>query len=165
MPASLRNKLLALLALLALGLVPGLGMGATSCSLASGNLAFGAYDVFSPTSLDSTAALVVTCHRAGGSANSTLAIAIGPSASSGTIANRRLQTAGGADFLGYNLFRDATRTAVWGNTAGVDTLVQAISVPNNGSVQVSATIFGRIPAGQDVRRGIYSDSVTITVTP
>lgn len=162
MPASFRIKLLALLALC---LAPGLAMGATSCSLASGNLAFGTYDVFSPASLDSSAALVVTCRRAGGPANSTLAIAIGPSASSGAIASRRLQTAGGANFLGYNLFRDATRTTVWGNTAGVDTLVQSISVPNHGSVQVSATIFGRIPAGQDVRMGIYSDSVTITVTP
>lgn len=162
MPARLLNRMLVLLTL---GLAPGLVMGATSCSLASGNLAFGTYDVFSLASLDSSASLVVTCRRAGGAPNSTLAIAIGPSASSGAIASRRLQNAGGADFLGYNLFRDAARTAVWGNTAGVDTLVQAISVPNNGSVQVSATIFGRIPAGQDVRMGIYSDSVTITVTP
>lgn len=162
MPANLRIKRLALLALC---LAPGAGMGATSCSVASGNLAFGAYDVFGTTNLDSSAALVVTCRRAGGPPNSTLSIAIGPSASSGAIASRRLRTAGGADFLGYNLFRDATRTAVWGNTAGVDTMVQTISVPNNGSIQVSTTIFGRIPAGQDVRMGTYSDSVTISVTP
>lgn len=162
MPANLLNKELVLLALC---LAPGLGMGATSCSLASENLAFGTYDVFGSASLDSSATLVVTCHRAGGAPNSALDIAIGPSASSGTIASRRLQTAGGVDYLGYNLFRDVTRTAVWGNTSAVDTLVQTISVPNNGSAQVSATIFGRIPAGQDVRMGIYLDSVTITVTP
>jgi spore coat protein U-like protein len=150
---------------LALCLAPGLGIGATSCSLALGNLAFGAYDVFGMASLDSSASLVVTCRRDGGAPNSTLAIAIGPSASSGTVANRRMQTGGSAEFLGYNLFRDATRTSLWGNTPGVDTLVQAISVPNNGSVQISATIFGRIPAGQDVRMGIYADSVMITVTP
>lgn len=162
MPARLPNRLLVLLAL---GLAPGLVMGATSCTLASGNLAFGAYDVFSPASLDSSATLVVTCRRAGGAPNSTLAIAIGPSAGSSAIASRRMRTGRGADFLGYNLFRDAARTVVWGNTAGIDTLVQAISVPNHGSVQVSATIFGRIPAGQDVRMGIYADSVTITVTP
>lgn len=159
--ASLRNKVLALLALC---LAPGIGVCATSCSLAAGNVAFGVYDVFSLVN-DSTGALLVTCSRAGGAPNSTLAIAIGPSASSGLIANRRMQTGGGADFLAYNLFRDATRTAVWGNTAGVDTFVQTITVPNNGSVQVSATIFGRIPAGQDVRMGIYSDTVMVTITP
>lgn len=160
--ANLRNRVIVLLALC---LPCGVGFCATTCSVAVGNVAFGGYDVFSPVNLDSTGLLVVTCQRAGGPANSTLAIAIGTSASSGLVANRRMQPGSGSDFLRYNLFRDAARTAVWGNTAGVDTLVQAISVPNNGSAQVSATIFGRIPAGQDVRAGIYTDSVMITVTP
>lgn len=160
--ANLRSKALVLLALC---LSPGVGVCATSCSVATGNVAFGTYDVFSLVNLDSTGAVLVTCSRAGGSPNSTLSIAIGSSASSGSIANRRMQTGGGSDFLGYNLFRDAARTSVWGNTSGVDTLVQTIAVSNNQSVQVSATIFGRIPAGQDVRMGIYADSVTVTVTP
>lgn len=160
--ANLRNKLLVLLGLC---LAPAVGFCATSCSVAVGNVAFGGYDVFSPVNLDSTGQLAVTCQRAGGPANSTLAIAIGASASSGLIANRRMQRVSGGDFLRYNLFLNAARNAVWGNTAGLDTLVQAIRVPNNGSVMLSATIFGRIPAGQDVRTGIYADSVMITVTP
>ena len=151
--------------LMALCLAPRAGMSATTCSLAAGNLAFGGYDVFSPVHLDSSGALVITCRRNGGLPNVTVSIAIGPSASSGSIVNRSMQRLGGADFLGYNLFRDATRTSVWGNTAGVNTFVQTISVPNNGSAQVSATIFGRVSAGQDVRTGIYSDTVMVTVTP
>lgn len=160
--ANLRSKVLVLLALC---LPSGIGVCATSCSVATGNVSFGTYDVFSLINLDSTGAVLVTCSRAGSAPNSTLSIAIGPSASSGSIASRRMQTGGGKDFLGYNLFRDAARTSVWGDRSGVDTFVQAISVPNNRSVQVSATIFGRIPAGQDVRMGIYADSVTVTVTP
>lgn len=160
--ASLRSKALALLALC---LAPCTGVCAITCSLAAGNVAFGGYDVFSPASLDSSGALVVTCSRAGGPPNATVSIAIGPSMTSGSIVNRRMQMPGGADFLGYNLFLDASRTSVWGNTAGVDTFVQTITVPNNGSVQISATIFGRIPAGQDVRMGIYSDTVVVTVAP
>lgn len=160
--ASLRNKAVALVALC---LVPCTGVCATTCSLAAGNVAFGGYDVFNPVSLDSSDTLVVTCRRDGGPANSTVSIAIGPSATSGSIVNRRMQKLGGADFLSYNLFRDATRTSVWGNTAGADTFVQTITVPNNGSAQMTATIFGRIPAGQDVRMGIYSDTVIVTVAP
>lgn len=160
--ASLRNKVVVLVALC---LAPCIGVCATTCSLAAGNVAFGGYDVFSPVSLDSTGALVVTCSRIGGPPNSTVSIAIGPSTTSGSIVNRRMQMPGGTDFLGYNLFRDAARTSVWGNTAGVDTFVQTITVPNKGSTQMSATIFGRIPAGQDVRMGIYSDTVVVTVSP
>ncbi|MCR4347459.1 MAG: spore coat U domain-containing protein [Sulfuricaulis sp.] len=160
--ASLRNKAVALLALC---LVPGAGICATTCSLAVGNVAFGGYDVFSPVSLDTSGTLVVTCSRSGGPQKSTVSIAIGPSATSGSVVNRRMQTLNGADFLGYNLFRDAARTSVWGNTAGIDTFVQTIAVPNKGSAEISTTIFGRIPAGQDVGMGVYSDTVTITVTP
>lgn len=160
--ASLRNKAVALVALC---LAPCTGVCAITCSLAAGNVAFGGYDVFSAVSLDSSGTLVVTCTGAKKVENATVSIAIGPSATSGSIVNRRMQTLGGADFLSYNLFRDATRTSVWGNTAGVDTFAQTITVPKNGSVQISATIFGRIPAGQDVRMGIYSDTVMVTVAP
>lgn len=160
--ASLRNKAVALVALC---LAPCTGVGATTCSLAAGNVAFGGYDVFSPISLDSSGTLVVTCSRNGGPPNSTVSIAIGPSASSGSMVNRSMRRLGGGDFLSYNLFREATRTSVWGNTAGVDTFVQTITVPNRGSAQISATIFGRIPAGQDVRMGIYADTVMVTVAP
>jgi spore coat protein U domain-containing protein, fimbrial subunit CupE1/2/3/6 len=160
--AILRNRALALVALC---LIPCAGFCATTCSMAAGKLVFGVYDVFSTVSLDSTVTLVVTCRRDGGPANSTISIAIGPSATGGSIANRRMQTSGGADILSYNLFRDAARTIVWGNTAGADTFVQTITVPNKGSTQITATIFARIPAVQDVRIGTYSDIVMATVAP
>jgi len=38
-------------------------------------------------------------------------------------------------------------------------------VPNKGSAQLTATIFGRIPAGQDVSIGTYSDNVLVSVLP
>lgn len=153
------------LGLFLLCLVAGPAVCATSCSLAVGNLAFGAYDVFNPVSLDSSASLVITCSRVGGPPGSVVSIAIGPSTSGGITGDRRMQVPGAADFLSYNLFRDATRTSVWGNIAGVDTFVQAINVPNRGTAQVFATMFGRIFAGQDVRSGNYTDTVLVTVSP
>ena len=44
-------------------------------------------------------------------------------------------------------------------------LVQTIAVPNRGSAQLSFIMFGRVPAGQDVPMGSYSDRLTVTVTP
>ena len=95
-------------ALLALSLLPAAASAATSCSLATGNVVFGIYDVFSPTSLDTSATLIVTCNRAGGPQHVDVTIAIGPGAYGGSTASRKMKTSGG-DLLSYNLFRDAGR--------------------------------------------------------
>ena len=150
-------------ALLALGLCGGAAQAATGCTLASTPIVFGGYDVFSPASLDSSATLVLTCSRFGGPQNTVVAIGIGPGAHGGG-SGRRLQ-AGTGQFLAYNLFRDAGRSAVWGDVAGLDTFTQALAVPNQSSAQLSVTVFGRIPAGQDVPKGVYADRVVVTVTP
>lgn len=151
-------------ALLALSLLPAAASAATSCSLATGNVVFGIYDVFSPTSLDTNATLIVTCNRAGGPQHVDVTIAIGPGAHGGSTASRKMKTSGG-DLLSYNLFRDAGRMAIWGEVPGLDTFTQMLSVPNKSSAQATVTVFGRIPAGQDVAKGSYSDSVVVTVTP
>ena len=151
-------------ALLALSLLPAAASAATSCSLATGNVVFGIYDVFSPTSLDTSATLIVTCNRAGGPQHVDVTIAIGPGAHGGSTASRKMKASGG-DLLGYNLFRDAGRMAIWGEVPGLDTFTQMLSVPNHSSAQATVTIFGRIPAGQDVAKGSYSDSIVVTVTP
>jgi len=132
---------------------------------AGGNvaLAFGAYEAFNLSPLDSQSSLVVTCSREGGSATTTISVAIAASQISGSIANRQL--AGPApDRLNYNLYREATRTSVWGQTDGSDTVVQTLTIPNKSSLSSTFTIFGRLFAGQDVRPGFYSDSLLITVT-
>lgn len=149
----------------ALALLCGSSVAATTCSLAIGNAVFGGYDVFSPVSLDTSATVIVTCSRIGGPQNITVTIAIGPGAHGGSTANRKMKMDGGSDYLRYNLFRDAGRTALWGDIPGQDAFSQTLAVPNNSSAQLTATIFGRIPAGQDVSKGTYSDSVVVTVMP
>ncbi|CAG4884716.1 Sigma-fimbriae tip adhesin [Georgfuchsia toluolica] len=149
---------------LALALLSGAAGAATTCTLAISNVAFGGYDVFSATSLDTSGSIKVTCTRSGG-ANPTVTLAIGSGAYGGSTATRKMKMNGGADFLAYNLYKDAGRTSVWGNVSGLDAFTQTLVVPNNSSAQLTATIFGRIPAGQDVMKGTYSDSVVVTVTP
>ncbi|MBH1957805.1 MAG: spore coat protein U domain-containing protein [Burkholderiales bacterium] len=158
------NLTIRIAALTALSLVSGAGSAATMCSLAIGNVVFGSYDVFSPTSLDTSATVIVTCSRDGGPQNINVTIAIGPGAHGGSTASRKMRMPGG-DLLAYNLFRDAGRTSVWGQVPGLDAFTQTLAVPNKSSAQLSVMIFGRIPAGQDVLKGTYSDNVVLTVMP
>ena len=133
----------------------------TTCNGANASLAFGVYDGFATAHLDTQSNIVVTCTRIGGPPTATISIALGPSVSSGAIAIRYLR---GPDQLNYNLFRDATRSTIWGNTTGVDTVTQSLTLANNATGSTSFTVFGRIFAQQDVRVGTYADSLLITVS-
>ena len=114
---------------------------------------------------DSVGTLIARCTRTGGPQNVSITVGLGPSATSGSIANRRLRHAAGTDLLSYNLYRDALRQNVWGQAAGVDTLSQTVSIPNNSTVNVTFNIFGRMPGLQNVYAGSYSDSLLLTVNP
>lgn len=138
---------------------------ATSCSMAVGPVVFGTYDVFSASNLDTDTPVVVSCSRDGGPQNITVSITISPGANGGSTAARKMKLGGGGDLLGYNLFQDAGRTVVWGAVPGLDAQTRFLSVPNKSSAQLNTTIFARIPAGQEIATGSYSDTIFVTVTP
>ena len=152
-----------------LGLALALGAAApalavTTCNGSNVALSLGTYDAFQSTPLDSSGVFVVNCIRIGGPRTTSVTVGIGPSSVSGTIATRRMRLAAGTDLLTYNLYRDAGRTLVWGNTVGTNTVAQSISLNNFEVGALTFTIFGRIDALQDVRAGTYNDSLTLTVT-
>jgi spore coat protein U-like protein len=151
--------------LLALLLAPAGAGAAVSCNFTSTpGMAFGVYDDSSATPDDSATSVVARCWRIGGPASAAVVLQIGASATSGLIATR--QMASGAERLDYNLYRDAGRTLVWGQTIGTNTVtVNLTGIPNFGSRNATFTIYGRIPALQNVGAGAYVDSVVITVTP
>jgi len=138
--------------------------GAFFCNGANVAMSLGTYDGFQPTSLDSSGVFTVSCFRLGGGATQPITVGIGPSSVSGGIATRQLRLVAGADLLTYNLYRDAGRTLVWGNTIGTNTVTQNLTVANLSTNSTTFTIFGRINALQDVRAGTYNDSLTVTVT-
>jgi spore coat protein U-like protein len=148
---------------LALG-AAGPAIAATTCNGGNASLSLGTYSGFQSTPLDSSGVFMVTCTRSGGPPTTTVNLGIGPSSVSGTIATRQVRLVAGTDTLTYNLYRDAGRTLVWGNTVGTNTVSQNISLGNNTSGSLTFTIFGRIDALQDVRAGTYNDSLTVTVT-
>ncbi|ABS24751.1 Spore coat U domain protein [Anaeromyxobacter sp. Fw109-5] len=121
-----------------------------SCSVSAGSVAFGAYDPLSPTHLDSTGTIGLTC-----AVRQLVTISLG-TGQSGTFA-RELRGPGGAA-LRYDLYTDATRTQVWGDgTAGTATW------PFETERGRYVPVYARVLAGQDVPAGPYSDTIVVTI--
>ena len=61
----------------------------------------------------------------------------------------------GTSMLNYQLYTTGARSTVWDNASGVSQLT-------TGQTQ-TLTVYGSVPAGQNVTSGSYSDTVVITV--
>lgn len=149
--------------LAALALAPGPAAAAVNCSGGGVTLAFGGYDVLATAPADAQASLVVTCTRNGGPPTTSIEVGLGPSLTSGAVQNRQMAGPGGS-LLNYNVYQDATRLTVWGDTSGVDTQSKDLTLSNKATGSVTFTLFGRLFQSQDVSAGSYSDSLLITVS-
>jgi spore coat protein U-like protein len=146
------------LALIVLGAVLAAGgraASAQSCSVTTTPVSFGSYDVFTSTDLPSTGSIRYQCANLSWS-TLTVYLSKGSAAS-----NNPRQMVSGANRLNYNLYLDAAHTQIWGDPN-----------PNSysqfywgagGNPNVTLTVYGLIPALQDVATGSYTDSVTATV--
>ena len=121
-----------------------------ACIVSPASISFGTYSEVNLVAQDALAVLNITC-----TPNTKVTISLGPSFNSGSIASREMRTGGGLGPLLYNLFSDKRRNTIFGEGA------DSITVRSNKSV----TVYGRIPAGQKVPAGSYSDTLVITVTP
>lgn len=131
------------------------------CSITGLSINFGSYNVFLPTPTDSTSTFTLNCEDVPWAD-----LKLGPSSTSGTFNPRRMKRSGGSDFLDYNIFIDAGRTVIFGDgTGGTQTLRvhKPPGTPAKAPWSSQINIFARIPPGQDVPIGTYSDSLTITV--
>ena len=150
----LRRALSHVAFVLALVLVGADRVEAAGCTISTTGVVFGSYNVFSTSPVDSTGTIVYRCN--GEVDGVMIAITRGQSS---TFLPRQLEK--GNEELSYNLFRDAARTVVWGDFSGGTSGYIQIDPPKNQNV--SLTVFGRIPPGQDVAAGSYSDTVTVVV--
>ena len=101
--------------------------------------------------VDQTATITVTCTTG---ANYNVALDGGGAANT----NARRMVNGG-NTVSYQLYRDAGRTLVWGNTVNSDTLAGT----GNGMAQ-ALPVYGRVPAQTTPPAAVYNDSVTVTVS-
>ena len=127
---------------------------AAQCTVSATPVVFGAYNVFSAAPVDSTGTIAYRCN--GGARGVLVTMSRGQSV---TFLPRALRK--GVETLSYNLFRDAARTSIWGDlSAGTSAYIDS-SPPNNQDITV--TIYGRIPPGQDISAGSYTDTITVLV--
>jgi spore coat protein U-like protein len=120
-----------------------------ACTVSVTDVVFGQYDVFSAVDTDITGGVSVGC-------DSDTSLQVALSAGNGTFAARKLQN--GAHDLLYNLYLDPARLSIWGDGA-----------PGTGLLGLSGlggnyTIYGRIPARQNVPAGHYADTIVVTLT-
>jgi spore coat protein U-like protein len=121
------------------------------CTITTTDLAFGDYDPLisnrsgAGSDLDSQASITVAC-----TAGAAPIVWISP----GTAG--RVMT--GAGNLSYELYSDAARSVVWPSTSGT-----AFSFGTSSGDPQTRTVYGRIPRGQNVAVGAYTQTVTVTV--
>lgn len=127
----------------------------SGCVISATNHDFG---IYTPSSLadniNGSNALTATC---------TLAVpyTLGLNAGIGTGATpaaRKMTRVGGTEMLEYSLYQAADRLVVLGDTVGL-----TLSGLGTG-LAIDHTVFGKIPANQNVPAGNYADTVIATIT-
>jgi len=130
------------------------GVNATvlsTCAVSATALNFGTY---AGALINNTSVLTVTCTN-----TTVFNIGLNAGTATGATVTTRKMTGPASATLNYKLFRDGALTQNWGNTVGTDTL---LSQSNGTALQYS--VFGQMPAGQSLKPGSYTDTITATVT-
>ena len=128
----------------------------SSCIVSSGTLSFGTYD---PINTNVSAPLLqsgtfqIQCTN-GLTATILLGQGLNPDSGSSDSAPIRNMT-NGASRMNYQLYTTGARSTVWDNASGVSQVTTGLTQ--------TMTVYGSVPAGQNVPAGSYSDTVVITV--
>ncbi len=121
------------------------------CSISANPLSFGSSGVFA-AAINQTTTLSVTC-------TNTTPYNIGLDAGSvaGSTVAARLLSSGAATLL-FQMYSDAGRSVIWGNTVGTNT----VTGTGNGSAQ-SLTVYGQVPVQALPAPNAYTSTVTASV--
>ncbi len=162
----LRGRLLALLllAVLSLGLsTEARAQAQVSCSVSAVGVNFGIYNPLSAAPTLANGQVSATCSLIGRGAARVNVTSSYSTGSSGSYAMRTLRS--GTNALNYNLYFDAAFTQIRGDgTGGSQTGSASFTLNSRTPVQsTTSVIYGRIPAGQDVVPGNYSDTIVVTI--
>ncbi len=140
---------------------------ALNCTFTITNLSFGTVDLTQNTTIDTTATFTANC-----TGNSGLAVRVCPNINAGaggtTTGSPRFMLSG-SDKLNFDLYQDAARTVIWGSYLWSFSSFTAptidITLNGSGAGSATATIYGRIRAGQQaLPPGSYSSSFSGTNT-
>ena len=127
---------------------------AAGCTISTSGVAFGAYDVFNSSPVDSTGNITYACNQN----NADIVITLGKGGAA-LFADRRMLNA--SEILLYNLYTNAARTIIWGD--GTESTQTFAHTNMNKDEVYNATVYGRVPATQDVAAGSYSNTIVATI--
>ena len=130
---------------------------ATQCTVSAADLGFGTVDPLGGN-VDQSTTVTVRCTK-----NTAYTVGLNAGTTAGATLAQRLM-ANGSDTMNYNLYADAGRTTVWGNSAAAPAWVSGTGA-GMGTPQV-LTVYGRVPSGQtNLAVGSFVETaITVTVT-
>jgi spore coat protein U-like protein len=127
-----------------------------NCTINTSPAEFGSY-MYDYDGNNATGTIDALCSA---SSSATITLGQGANAAPGSTdasPSRRLSNGTGG-FLNYNLYQDSSATLIWGNTSGTGVVI------NDSGTGVTKTVYGKIPSGQNVPAGSYTDTVVATIT-
>lgn len=128
------------------------------CTVSTTPVSFGSYDVFSTAPSDTTGTIAIYCNNP---EKKPMPVVVSiNSGASGSFNPRQMRLAGGTDRMNYYLFTAPSRTVIWGDGTGGSSVLTRMIVKTE---PLNLTIFGRVPARQNLRTGAYSDNLVVTV--
>ena len=145
-----------LLTALAVGAASWLSVPAAeaACTISTTAISFGTYNVFQGAPTDAAGQVTFRC------TTFELVVRIDLDRGGAPSFNPR-QMRQSSEILSYNLYRDASRSTIWGDgTGGTQNFSQFFVFANQN---INIPVYGRIPASQDVSAGLYTNTVTATI--
>lgn len=132
---------------------------AAACQVKAAVLSFGMYDILSVEDTEATAGFTISCNSVRAPDSVPVQVLLSAGGSGNSSQRFMLGSVSGA-VLYYNLYLNAARSTVFGDGSdGSGTLTNSV----NKSTPWTVTVYGRIPALQNVPIGTYTDSLTITI--
>ncbi len=157
-----RTRLIALLLplLLAVGAGPASALSVVTCLVLTNAVAFGFYDPTAAAGQTAAGNVNVTCALVG--SNTTVAYTIALSKGSGSFAQRTMKF--GSIPLNYNLYTSSGYGTIWGDgTSSTSMVSDSMSIDGLGTIN-NYPVYAMMPGSQVLTTGLYSDSITVTVT-
>lgn len=132
---------------------------AANCTITSTALDFAAYDPVGTNAsnpLNVNGSVSVSCTKGAPitvGLDNGASYGLGPSG-----ATFRAMLATGSNYLSYQLYQDSAYSKLWGASG-----TGLVSWTSTSKASHPFTVYGQIPAGQDVAIGSYKDTITATV--
>jgi spore coat protein U-like protein len=122
-----------------------------ACTISATDMVFPPVTGSITADIDGASTVTVNCND-----GATYSVALDNGANDGGSGQRRLTD--GSQTVDYGLFSNAARDQAWGTGGGLE-----VGGTGNDSDQ-DIPVYGRVPAGQSVGQGTYTDTVTATVS-